>query len=239
VGTDGFGPLADHDVANDGADADADTLCDAGDACPADPYNDSDADTVCGDVDNCPTAFNPLQLDRDGDGPGDACDPDADGDGQDNDLDCSPLDPVYNAAPDEVGATLVFSDAGGTALAWQPAGTARVYAVYTWSFSIAGGFTRDESCAGPAVTATGAAAPESPAVGFMQGYLVTAVNACGESAAGADSDGVPRVLIGGCADPAQDTDSDGYPDVSDNCPADPNPAQADADSDGIGDVCDV
>ena len=35
-----------------------------------------------------------------------------------------------------------------------------------------------------------------------------------------------------------DSDLDGVPDVSDNCPSTPNPAQADADFDGIGDECD-
>ena len=35
-----------------------------------------------------------------------------------------------------------------------------------------------------------------------------------------------------------DTDEDGLPDVSDNCPDIKNPDQADADGDGIGDVCD-
>ncbi len=35
-----------------------------------------------------------------------------------------------------------------------------------------------------------------------------------------------------------DTDGDGIVDALDNCPLDPNPDQADADADGIGDVCD-
>jgi hypothetical protein len=37
---------------------------------------------------------------------------------------------------------------------------------------------------------------------------------------------------------ALDTDTDGIPDASDNCPATPNPDQADADGDGFGDACD-
>jgi hypothetical protein len=36
-----------------------------------------------------------------------------------------------------------------------------------------------------------------------------------------------------------DTDVDGVPDAEDNCPTTPNPDQADADGDGIGDACDT
>ncbi len=41
------------------------------------------------------------------------------------------------------------------------------------------------------------------------------------------------------AGPASDTDFDGVPDNVDNCPAIPNTDQADADMDGLGDVCDA
>jgi hypothetical protein len=36
-----------------------------------------------------------------------------------------------------------------------------------------------------------------------------------------------------------DTDGDGIQDGMDNCPLTPNPDQLDADSDGVGDVCDT
>src|SRR5207253_10199292 len=38
--------------------------------------------------------------------------------------------------------------------------------------------------------------------------------------------------------PCPDADGDGVCDGADNCPADPNPDQADGDGDGRGDVCD-
>ena len=70
VGTDGFGPFADTDPANDGPDADGDGMCDAIDVCVGDDTRgDTDADGICDDVD----------TDDDNDGVIDALDP-ADGD---------------------------------------------------------------------------------------------------------------------------------------------------------------
>jgi hypothetical protein len=42
----------------------------------------------------------------------------------------------------------------------------------------------------------------------------------------------------GCIGNGHDEDLDGIDDNCDDCPADPNPAQADSDSDGVGDACD-
>ncbi len=56
------------------ADADADGVGDACDACPGDPINDPDGDGLCASVDNCPFVANPNQADGDADGIGDACD---------------------------------------------------------------------------------------------------------------------------------------------------------------------
>jgi hypothetical protein len=87
AGSDGFGPLADNDPANDGADADGDGICDLGDGCPGDSAKtapgicgcgvadiDTDADGTFDCNDNCPTVPNPGQADADADGAGDPCD---------------------------------------------------------------------------------------------------------------------------------------------------------------------
>ncbi len=43
----------------------------------------------------------------------------------------------------------------------------------------------------------------------------------------------------GCGTPDSDTDDDGLIFCNDNCPSAANPDQADADGDGIGDVCEI
>ena len=49
------------------------------------------------------------------------------------------------------------------------------------------------------------------------------------------------LTLGTLASPAfaQDSDGDGHPDASDNCPLVANPTQADCDSDGVGDACEL
>jgi hypothetical protein len=67
IGIDGFGPLSDALIANDGDDLDGDGLCDIGDT-------DDDADGISDTADNCPRNANPNQSDSDGNGIGNACD---------------------------------------------------------------------------------------------------------------------------------------------------------------------
>lgn len=50
--------------------------------------------------------------------------------------------------------------------------------------------------------------------------------------------GCPSPSVCGCGIPETDGDFDGVPDCVDNCPTTPNPDQADADEDEVGDACD-
>jgi hypothetical protein len=225
-------------VANpDQADADSDGVGDACENCTVGGPTDPDSDGVCDPADNCPIDSNPLQLDRDGDGAGNECDLDADGDGQENGVDCSPLDPVFNDVP-QAELQVSFPEAAGDRLIWTSRREARLYTLYSWDYSVASGYQRSESCQGLATAGSEASVPEIPQPNSFKGYLLTAVNACGEGSFGLDNTDEPRTVVGGCADPLQDTDVDGYPDVTDSCPVNADPLQSDADSDGVGDVCD-
>ncbi|MFQ5669487.1 MAG: thrombospondin type 3 repeat-containing protein [Acidobacteriota bacterium] len=199
---------------------------------------DSDGDGIVDAMDNCPLVVNAAQLDRDGDGAGNLCDADADGDGIANGADCSPLDPVFNAAPGPVGATLAFPERSGSQAAWAAVAGGRAYALYSAETGTLAGAPPQESCSQTGLLAAQADTPGNPAVNRVRSYLVTSWDACGESTAGADSAGNPRVLAAGCGAPGGDTDTDGYPDLTDNCPLIPNTDQLDVDVDGIGDLCD-
>ncbi len=94
VGVDGFGPLADNDPSNDGADLDGDGICDLTD-------DDLDDDNVLNDVDNCPGTANADQADLDSDGAGDVCDADRDNDGVMDVTDTDDSTPFMCADEDE------------------------------------------------------------------------------------------------------------------------------------------
>jgi len=51
VGKDGFGPLPDNDVSDDGSDGDGDGACDTGDGCPLDPNKQNPGECGCGITD--------------------------------------------------------------------------------------------------------------------------------------------------------------------------------------------
>ena len=79
---------------------------------------------------------------------------------------------------------------------------------------------------------------DSPAVGELYVYLVTARNVCGESVAGATGQGGPFIPDTPCDSVAGESDGDTVPDLEDNCPLAQNLDQSDTDGDFVGDACD-
>jgi hypothetical protein len=171
---------------NDQADSDGDGT---GDACegPA----DSDGDGVADGEDNCPDTPNADQADFDADGVGNACDADDDNDGVNDGADCAPLNAGVSQVAGEA-SDLAWADGSKTELTWQLGEQAEVSNVYRGTFDTV--FDPSWSCLAADVPGTSYTddEPVTPGTGFH--YLVTGENVCGESGAGADSEGTPRTV---------------------------------------------
>ena len=93
------------------------------------------------------------------------------------------------------------------------------------------------NCVGSELPGTAAIDATAPLPHRLLFYLVSARNACGESAAGEASSG-PVYPPVACTPSGRDSDGDGLPDLRDNCAQAENLDQADADGDFVGDACD-
>jgi hypothetical protein len=195
------------------ADSDFDGLPDDADNCPlkANPnQEDADADKV-GDVcDNCPNVYNPQQADSNGDGVGDACSAQ-----QPPNLTITiTRDPFLPSPGDRIEITVLAQDPSGIQL------------LEIW---FEGLMTKRCLGTGTCIYLTPAISSTKPAIGSR------AVNGLGEA-------GFAGLLPPGAyllpPDFFDDDDGDGILNYADNCRDVPNPAQADFDSDGVGDDCD-
>src|SRR5258705_1217890 len=109
------------------------------------------------------------------------------------------------------------------------------YNVYRGSNG-AGPWAYNQICLSTSLSGTSAQDTDVPLPGQLFFYVVSRVDTCNESSLGTDSSGTDRPNPNACAIPP-DADGDGIPDGVDNCVNVYNPDQADADNNGIGDVC--
>ena len=213
---------------------------------------DTDGDGICDDVDNCPLVSNANQADADGDGIGDVCDGggpdpcasqggDTDGDGICDDVDNCPL--VSNANQAD-------TDGDGIGDACDDPPTGGEFAVIGGQEKIvisnipptakieylgrATGWNIVVQCDGNCGTAQtiNNLTPGDYKVKvqtFSPSYTYNQYDVVVTEGGGANP----------CATQGGDTDGDGICNDVDNCPLVSNADQADADSDGIGDVCDA
>lgn len=135
--------------------------------------------------------------------------------------------PALAAPPAEIGPSLRVSDR--TELTWIAGPDATSWNAYRGTNPR----LADHECWQAGLVQPRAVAIEPAPPSGLHYFLISAVNADGESGLGRDSAGGARPHLRRC-----DSDADGVLDASDNCPLDPNPLQADQDEDGEGDRCD-
>jgi len=180
-----------------------------------------------------------YQPDFDGDGIDDSLDPDDDNDGVPDAADCAPLSKGITHAPWKVTSSLRVDKSGGIAtIKWHHAMQGPTYNVYRGTFGGGQPFAYNETCFDTENIARSVndGATPTPGNGFY--YILSARNACGESAActnGQNQDHWPSPT---CTTANRNSDADTPRDLGDNCPGSSNAAQNDVDADSQGDACD-
>ncbi len=207
---------------------------------------DSDQDGIINSEDNCPNTPNANQLDSDGDGIGDVCDPDDDNDTVPDTQDCNPLDSLLTFKPGDAcddGNANTINDAinpdcecvGENDLDGDGVANTQDNCVAVANADQA---DNDNDGAGDVCDADDDN-DGVPDVDDCAPFDATIAFSVGDSCDDGDSTTVNDVITSDCnCNGIMDMDGDGVIDSEDNCPTLANADQADADGDGIGDVCD-
>ena len=167
-----------------------------------------------------------FSADTDSDGIYDYLDDDDDNDGVLGIDDCADTVPGVAYAAEPVGNTVRLDmGIGGARLSWQRSPHALVFNVYRGRVIPGQAWSYDMVCLDPETPDLESFDPESAPAGTAFFYLVSAENACGESYAGLDWQGLETYPSPTCGAIGGDADSDGIWDAGDNCPHTPNPEQ--------------
>jgi hypothetical protein len=188
-------------------------------------------------IDDLPAEAPPC-TDADGDAACDVGDPDDDNDGASDTQDCSPLGRGVSEVAGPVGPTLFMGKwAGGSDLFWSRGYQGHVTNVYRGTLPVGVPWSYPQVCLDAEQPGTSTLDSDVPPDGTAYAYLVSAVNACGESSLALPSGGGEVFAASPCPSLHRDSDGDGVLDVEDNCPLVPNSSLADVDQDFIGDAC--